>query len=234
MITRLPAGNLTPVPAGRTSSPCPGAHAVSHGVCPIWARPESRERGLAEAGPPLAARVGGIGRRYRGGRDEEEDGVMHLDAVRVELARDDERVLGHVGVDQRAVVVVGGPGRRVGRVGLGLHGDGGDWRRRGTGAGAHHPHGHGGGGQDSHQGQADPSRRHGAILAVPGRRRRRGQGQWPRDGHPGAATPGVSRPPGAGTPRRAARSPVCRPGPPATVVPARWPGPRPSAWGWPV
>ncbi len=39
MMTMLPAGNLTPVPVGRTSSPCPGAQAVSHGVWEIWARP---------------------------------------------------------------------------------------------------------------------------------------------------------------------------------------------------
>ena len=44
----------------------------------------------------------------------------------------------------------------------------------------------------------------------------------------------LSRPPGAGTPRRGPRPPACRPGPRATAGPARCPWRRPSAWGWPA
>ena len=52
----------------------------------------SGQRGLAEARPTLAIGIGGFRLRSQRGRHEEQDGVVHLDAVRIELARDDEGV----------------------------------------------------------------------------------------------------------------------------------------------
>ena len=86
---------------------------------------------LPEAGPPLArpsSAAWASGRQRRG--HQEQDGVVHLDAVGEELARDDEGVLRHPRVEQRAVVVVGPAVGRVRRVGRGrLQGDGGLGRR---------------------------------------------------------------------------------------------------------
>ena len=61
---------------------------------------------LTEAGPALAVGVRLLGGRHELGRDEEQDRVVHLGAVREELRGDDVGVLLHVGVHQRAVVVV--------------------------------------------------------------------------------------------------------------------------------
>ena len=92
---------------------------------------EGGQGGLAEARPALAGLVEGLhlGRHRRG--HEEGDLVVDLACGRSragrELAGDDERVLGHVGVDEGAVVVVGASGGGVRRVRRrAAHRDGGD------------------------------------------------------------------------------------------------------------
>ena len=82
---------------------------------------------LSEARPALAAVVRRLGRRRPGGRDQEEDRVVHLGVgeaslrkvTGVEVALGDERVVRHLWVDQRAVVVVRRAGRGVRLVGRG-------------------------------------------------------------------------------------------------------------------
>ena len=87
---------------------CPGAQPRHRQEL---AEPLAEHRGLAEAGPPLAIVVGRPGIGHQIGRNQEEDGMVHLfdgrTGSRKELARNDERVLGDVRVDERAVVVIG-------------------------------------------------------------------------------------------------------------------------------
>ena len=83
----------------------------------IWASPVLGRADSPKHVQPLPPWSAALAAGGQVGRDQEEDGVVDFDAVRVEVAGHDERVLGHVGVDQRAVVVVGGPGRGLRRVG---------------------------------------------------------------------------------------------------------------------
>ena len=74
-----------------------------------WANEVRRQRRLPEARPPLAAVIGQFGLAGEARRDQEEDGVVDLGALGEELARDDGGVRRHVGIDERAVIVVGPP-----------------------------------------------------------------------------------------------------------------------------
>ncbi len=112
--------------AGRQVDPGPVGQVVGAVAgCPRaqpWRVGDVAERGagdrcLAEAAPPLPVDVRGLGRGREGGRHEEEDGVMVLGTAREELARDDVGVGGDVGVEHRAVVVVGAALGRAGCVG---------------------------------------------------------------------------------------------------------------------
>src|SRR5665213_3369224 len=115
--------------------------------------------------PNLAALVVGEGPGGKIGRDEEEDGVVDLDAVREELRLHDVRALGHVGVDEGAVVVVGAP-RGGGRPVRGaLHGDGGLPGRRCPGPGGDDADRKSGGHEDTGQGESRESRVHATTLA---------------------------------------------------------------------
>ena len=151
------------------------------------------------------------------GRHQEQDGVVHLDAVRVELARDDERVWRHVRVDQRAVVVVG-PARwgvrRVRR--LRLQADRRHWaasagRRRSTRSES--DHGPGEKDECGNRSRIPPLMRGDPSRSTPRRRRRLSPGSRPPASGPTSrvtskATGRWSRPHGN---TRSARSPASGP-----------------------
>ena len=125
--------------AWRAGRPCrgPGAQALSHGVAVSEARLSGGQRRLAEARPSLA---GLLSASTWGATDGGTRKVISWWTswwplrCRGELAGDDERVVGHVGIDEGAVVVVGaarGGVRRVRR--RAVHRDGGDRRTVGGG-----------------------------------------------------------------------------------------------------
>ncbi len=109
MTTWEPASTGVPRSSASTRSPPPGAQAPSHGASSTL--PLARgDAGVAEAGPALARRgpIRGLGLRDELGRHPEQDHVVHhVGVAGLHVEAGDERVLGELGVEQEAAVVVG-------------------------------------------------------------------------------------------------------------------------------
>ena len=114
---QAPLGKPDSCPLRETVSTMAGCPLTEKRILEELSEGGPRKSSLAEAGPARVDLV--VAPSCSGDRrgHKEERRMMILETAGLELTRRDERVVSHVGIEQRAVVVVGGPRLRLGLIG---------------------------------------------------------------------------------------------------------------------